>query len=188
MGKSARKLGETVGLNAQELNYALKEQGFLGGEPGERFVTEKGKPFAKELDFHRGNGGYSRYNKSWDETFWDPSILKELDLSAKHKQEIRDAVKEERRQRREEKAEASRAYWESIEQAKQSQKQDDMPESSSATILAFATGVVIPLLISVSPFVIAFWDDKVIPAYDRATDKLRRKKAKAKSPSNEKAL
>lgn len=74
MVKSARILGKDYGLTAQEMNQLLKDQGFLDGNPGEYFVTEKGAPFAKEIDFHRGSGGYAQYNRYWTERTWDESI------------------------------------------------------------------------------------------------------------------
>lgn len=75
MGKSARILGEDYGLNAQETNQMLKDQGFLDGDPGAYFVTAKGAQFANETDFHRGPGGYARYNCDWTQRTWDDSIV-----------------------------------------------------------------------------------------------------------------
>lgn len=43
MRKSARYLGRDVGLNAEEVNVWLKEEGYLEGEPGDYRVTEKGR-------------------------------------------------------------------------------------------------------------------------------------------------
>lgn len=63
MGKSARILGEELGLTAQEMNQLLKDQDLLEGDPDAYAVTEKGIKFAKETDFHRGPGGYSCYNR-----------------------------------------------------------------------------------------------------------------------------
>lgn len=46
MRKSARCLGRDVGLNAEEVNVWLKEEGYLEGEPGDYRVTEKGRPYS----------------------------------------------------------------------------------------------------------------------------------------------
>lgn len=97
MGKSARILGADYGLTAQEMNQLLKDQGFLDGNPGEYFVTEKGAPFAKEIDFHRGTGGYAQYNRYWTERTWDESIKDVLDTSAQSQHIARAAVAEARR-------------------------------------------------------------------------------------------
>lgn len=48
MRKSARYLGRDVGLNAEEVNVWLKEEGYLEGEPGDYRVTEKGRPYATQ--------------------------------------------------------------------------------------------------------------------------------------------
>ena len=44
MTLSAKRLGERCGLTAEEMNILLKEEGFLSGEPGNYYPTEKGKP------------------------------------------------------------------------------------------------------------------------------------------------
>lgn len=97
MGKSARILGEDIGLNSQEMNQLLKDQGFLEGNPGAYVVTQKGAQFAKETDFHCGPGGYSRYNHDWTQRTWDESIKDVLDTSSESCQAARDAVAEARR-------------------------------------------------------------------------------------------
>ena len=97
MWKSDRILGEDLDLNSQEMNQLLKDQGFLEGDPGAYVVTEKGAPFAKETDFHRGPGGYSWYNRDWTQRTWDESIKDALDTSPESCQAARDAVAEARR-------------------------------------------------------------------------------------------
>ena len=81
MGKSARVLGQDYGLSAQEMNYVLKEQGFLDGEVGDYSLTEKGSLFAKETDYHRGPGGYAHYNRDWTNRTWDEDIENELSIT-----------------------------------------------------------------------------------------------------------
>lgn len=91
--KSARILGYDYGLSSQEMNYLLKKQGFLDGEPGNYFVTSKGAPYAIEKDFHRGNDGYSHYNRYWETRTWDDNIRNELIVTDDIKKQIRDEIK-----------------------------------------------------------------------------------------------
>jgi len=92
MRKSATKLGDEYGLTAQEMNFVLKEEGYLDGEPGDYSVTEKGKKYAEEQYFHRGTGGYERYNAYWSTRTWDESITDELDITDERKKAIRQAI------------------------------------------------------------------------------------------------
>jgi hypothetical protein len=92
MRKSARVLGQEYGLTAQEMNFVLKEEGYLDGEPGNYLVTEKGEKYAKEQYHHRGTGGYAHYNRSWNTRTWDDGIADELDITVERKKEIREAI------------------------------------------------------------------------------------------------
>lgn len=92
MSKSARLLGQSLGLSAQEINLILKEEGFLAGEPGKYSVTEKGAKYAIEKDFHRGTGGYDHYNRNWSTRTWDDGITSELDIADDKKKAIREAI------------------------------------------------------------------------------------------------
>ena len=92
MSKSARLLGQTLGLSAQEINFILKEEGFLAGEPGKYSVTEKGAKYAIEKDFQRGTGGYDHYNRHWNTRSWDDGIISELDITDDKKKAIREAI------------------------------------------------------------------------------------------------
>lgn len=102
MRKSARNLGQEYGLTAQEMNYVLKEKGYLEGDAGDYSITEKGRDFASEQDFHRGTGGYAHYNRYWTTRSWDDSIADELNVADEDKDAARAAVAESRRQQREE--------------------------------------------------------------------------------------
>lgn len=95
--KSARILGQELGLTAQEMNHALKEAGFLSGEPGAYSVTEKGAKFVAEKYHERGTGGYAHYNRAWETRSWDDSVVSHLNLSDDRKRQIRQAVSEARR-------------------------------------------------------------------------------------------
>lgn len=44
----AKRLGERCDLTAEEMNILLKEEGFLSGELGNYYPTEKGKLFVVE--------------------------------------------------------------------------------------------------------------------------------------------
>ena len=83
MTLSAKRLGERCGLTAEEMNILLKEEGFLSGEPGNYYPTEKGKLFVIEKGDDNGYGGYAFRGWNWFE--WDERILEELDTSVEHK-------------------------------------------------------------------------------------------------------
>ena len=91
--RSARILGQDHGLNAGEMNLALKARNFLVGEPGAYRVTEKGLPFATETFETRGTGGYPQYNPSWETRTWDPSITDQLNITDELKQAVRAEAK-----------------------------------------------------------------------------------------------
>ena len=114
MRKSARILGMDIGLNAEEMNCLLMLEGFLSGEPGAYFVTDKGAPYADEEDHHRGTGGYAWYNRYWTTRTWDESVLDEIDITGEKLDAVRAAVAERRRAHREDlerrSAEAEAAY------------------------------------------------------------------------------
>jgi hypothetical protein len=97
--KSATLLGRPYGLTGAEMNYLLKKEGFLYGEPGAYGVTPKGEPYANEKDYHRGTGGYSWYNRYWDTRSWDPRILDDIYLSPECRREVQQGAAEQRRER-----------------------------------------------------------------------------------------
>ena len=79
MQKSSRILGKEIGFNAQQMNWLLKEQGYLTGVPGDYSLSDKAKPFAIEEAMHEGPGGY--YDHYWNKLTFDDSIMEKLDLS-----------------------------------------------------------------------------------------------------------
>lgn len=95
--RSARILGQEHGLTAAEMNFLLKLEGFLEGEPGAYRLTPKGARYASEQDHHRGTGGYSQYNRYWETRTWDPRVTAEVNLSDDRKRQIREAAQEARR-------------------------------------------------------------------------------------------
>lgn len=102
MRKSARCLGRDVGLNAEEVNVWLKEEGYLEGEPGDYRVTEKGRPYATQRHWETGSPNHAGYVS----TSWKEEILNEIGpLSPERRRELSDSVAanraEKKRQREE---------------------------------------------------------------------------------------
>lgn len=102
MRKSARYLGRDVGLNAEEVNVWLKEEGYLEGEPGDYMVTEKGRPYATQRHWETGSPNHAGYVS----TSWKEEILNEIGpLSPERRRELSDSVAanraEKKRQREE---------------------------------------------------------------------------------------
>lgn len=102
MRKSARYLGRDVGLNAEEVNVWLKEEGYLEGEPGDYRVTEKGRPYATQRHRETGSPNHAGYVS----TSWKEEILNEIGpLSPERRRELSDSVAanraEKKRQREE---------------------------------------------------------------------------------------
>lgn len=102
MRKSARYLGRDVGLNAEEVNVWLKEEGYLEGEPGDYRVTEKGRPYATQRHLETGSPNHAGYVS----TSWKEEILNEIGpLSPERRRELSDSVAanraEKKRQREE---------------------------------------------------------------------------------------
>lgn len=102
MRKSARYLGRDVGLNAEEMNVWLKEEGYLEGEPGDYRVTEKGHPYATQRHWETGSPNHAGYVV----TSWEEEILDEMGpLSPERRRELSDSVAanraEKKRQRKE---------------------------------------------------------------------------------------
>lgn len=76
---TARGIGRLIGATDVEVNYLLKDQGFLYGEPGAYGVTPKGKEFGVQRLHDNGYGGSA--HRSWETTHFAPSITKVLDSS-----------------------------------------------------------------------------------------------------------
>lgn len=49
MRKSARRLGQMVGLDSKEVNQKLAELGYLEGQPGNWSMTEEGRKHGKSV-------------------------------------------------------------------------------------------------------------------------------------------
>lgn len=71
--KSARLIGEVLGLTAREVNVKLKEIGFLKGKPGNYDLTEEGQKHGRLSGDNNGYGGYAY--KSWGYAVWDNEVV-----------------------------------------------------------------------------------------------------------------
>lgn len=162
MGKSATVLGRNYGLTAQEMNHILAELGYLDGEPGNWRVSEKGKKYGKEQDYHRGKGGYAYYNRYWTTITWDNSITDELDITEDRKKELRKAISIAKQKIKE-----SRDDDIILELDSDNSDDSDMTDAKNKVLVAS----VIVLLVAVSsygvykaaPYIKRWWNDKAIP-------------------------
>lgn len=159
--RSARILGQDYGLTAVEMNFLLKEEGFLDGEPGTYFLTEKGKNYAHEQIDGRGTGGYLQYNPSWSVRTWNPSITDELDVTEERKQQLREAA----RAARQERAESRAIQGADLDNGN---ADDGDPDDSNLDPLTVAVGLVLTAIsiygiMKVAPHLKTLWTDKAMP-------------------------
>lgn len=84
--KSARQLGRMVGMSDREVNLALKDLGYLTGQPGNWQLTNKGARYAILRHEDNGYGGYAY--RGWEWPMWDSSIAFELGDPIKHLEEV----------------------------------------------------------------------------------------------------
>lgn len=84
--KSARQLGRMVGMSDREVNLALKDLGYLTGQPGNWQLTNKGAQYAILRHEDNGYGGYAY--RGWEWPMWDSSIAFELGDPIKHLEEV----------------------------------------------------------------------------------------------------
>lgn len=95
MGLSAKRLGEKIGLTAEQTNTLLKDAGFQTGEPGNYIVSEAGKKFVENKSWWNGYGGYA--SRGYDYNEWDEGIIKKLNITSKNLERIRKITAENRR-------------------------------------------------------------------------------------------
>lgn len=161
--KSATKLGMEYGVNGEEMNYILHDQGFLRGGPGNYEPTEKGLPYVHETDYHRGCGGYSCYNRYWTTLSWDENICDELDLSSEAIENAKTAVSDRRRMKREARI---ASYDECLEAEEQSTEEPS--ETDNITALGILLLVVIESGIVFSvPKAASWFRKKIAPKFKR---------------------
>ncbi|MER5689966.1 hypothetical protein [Streptomyces sp. NPDC002205] len=172
MRKSARVLGQSYGLTAQEMNFILKEEGFLDGEPGNYAVTEKGKEYADEQHHSRGTGGYTQYNRAWSTTTWNDEIADELEITDDRKREIRQAISDAKRRA----GESDNVDADAADESDGSDG-DESHDSNSNGALVAAVGA---LLLAASaygvykavPYVKRFLNDKALPGIRNVKDRV----------------
>ena len=156
MGISARLLGYEYGLNPEEMNFVLKEEGFheksdwvfKGGSHGWE-LTDKGKE-------------YGTPSKNYPINTWDDEIANVLDVTEDRKREIRQAISTAKQRIAETKdmdiAFRSEDYFD----------EHDDEEDAYRKALVFAVGAV---LVAVSafgvykaaPYIKRFWKEKAVP-------------------------
>lgn len=89
-GLSARGIGKQIGATAMEVNFLLKDQGFLYGEPGAYGLTPKGKEFGVQQVHDNGYGGFA--HRSWETTHFAPGITEALDSAPEKLTKVREAI------------------------------------------------------------------------------------------------
>lgn len=159
--KSARVLGQEVGLTPSEMNFLLKEEGFLDGEPQNYTVTEKGKDYAED-NYNGSSYGYS--NQGWPTRTWDDRILDELDITEGRKKEIRQAYSIAKQNKYKSEDDDISNEWDNC-----SNEDSDSTDSNNDTLvlknLLIAAGL-IGLgfgIYKAIPYIKCRWNDKVIP-------------------------
>ena len=105
MSKSTAGLGRELGLNCQEMNILLRNEGYLEGEPGNWKLTEKGQGHAAQQHWDVSSSMHEGYVT----TRWGDEVLEELgEVGPERKQQIDDEISarraELRRQRQEQQA------------------------------------------------------------------------------------
>ena len=96
MNLYATTLGQDYNLKGYEMNRVLIKLGFLQGEPGDYYPTDKGAEFFNQKNHHRGNGGYSHYNKYWSTISFDENIKEHLNITPELVDEVRIELRAER--------------------------------------------------------------------------------------------
>lgn len=106
MNMSTAGLGRELGLNSQETNILLRDEGYQKGEPGDWTLTEKGCEHATQQHW----GVSSSMHAGYLTTRWDDEVLEDIGtVSPERKQQIDDEISarraEQLRQRKERQAE-----------------------------------------------------------------------------------
>lgn len=98
MGLSAKRLGEKIGLTAEQTNTLLKDEGYIIGDAGEYILTEKGKMFARVNGWDNGYGGFAYRGYNYNE--YDESILNNLNINDENLERIRNLTLANRKERK----------------------------------------------------------------------------------------
>ena len=182
MRKSARIMGQDYGLTAQEMNFVLREEGYLDGEPGSYSVTEKGLAYAVEEDHHRGTGGYSWYNRYWTTRTWDDSIQDEIEITDERKKEIREALALAKQKIRESEDEDISISSADIDIDNEEVSKDNDSDPLVLAIGALIVGVSVYGIYKAAPYVKSWWNDKAVPGIRQLKNRISGKSTK---PQNE---
>ncbi len=174
MRKSARVLGQEYGLTAQEMNFVLKEEGFLDGNPGNYTVTEKGEKFA-EVNYAGRSYGYC--NGGWPTRTWDDGITDGLYITEDRKKEIRQAILIAKQKINESEDEGIAMEWDSCS----NEDADTTDARNDALVVAVSV-----LLVAVSaygiykaaPYIKRWWNDKAVPNLKKIKNKVTSKAQK----------
>lgn len=106
MGMKTARLAWELGLNSQEMNILLRDEGYFEGEPGDWRLTEKGQAHANQQHWDVSSPMHAGYVT----TRWDDEVLEDIGpVSPERKRGIRDEIAarraEQRRQREERRVE-----------------------------------------------------------------------------------
>lgn len=180
MSKSATALGQEYGLTAREMNFVLREEGFLGGEPGNYTVTEKGEKFAEEQDYHRGTDGYAYYNRYWTTRTWDNGITEKLDITEDRKKEIRQAIASAKQKISKSEEEDITINCDSYgnETADRADDDYDALVAAVAVLLIAASSYGI---YKATPYIKQWWNNKAIPGLMKVKNKFTDQAEKTKN-------
>lgn len=163
MRKSARVLGQEYGLTAQEMNFVLKEEGFLEGEPADYTVTEKGEKYADEKDHHHGTGGYAHYNRYWTTRTWDDGITDELDITDDRKKEIRQAISAAKQQTNDSDNEDI-----AVDSDSYSNENEDKTDTDNIALVVAVSALLVAVsaygIYKAAPHIKRWWTDKAVPS------------------------
>lgn len=97
MGMKTSRLAWELGMNSQEVNILLRDEGYLEGEPNDWRLTEKGNEYAHQQHWDVSAPRHAGYII----TEWDDRVLEELgQVSPERKQEIRDEIAARRAKQR----------------------------------------------------------------------------------------
>lgn len=83
---SAKRLGDHLGMTAQEVNRKLTDLGLQEGTPGNWKITEKGQEYASTT-FHKTNNGQGCV-KGYDVVTWAGSVLNILGNAKAHMKNV----------------------------------------------------------------------------------------------------
>jgi hypothetical protein len=144
MGKSTAGLGRELGLNSQETNILLRDEGYLEGEPGDWRLTDKGREHAEQQHWDVPSSMHAGYLT----TRWGDEVLEDIGtVSPERKRQIDDEISarraEQRRQREERQAELEDRGNDNVDDDysyRQSSEEDPIEGKTAGAIVAVIAG------------------------------------------------